>query len=111
MHKSDELSVIKGDSYNLGQSEIGKSIDSYKSYKMRYSTKDRIYIMSDGLENQSGGSDVELFGCQQVTNLLQRIQEQPFNNQQVSIASDFNKWKDQVGVAQEDDLLVIGIEV
>ena len=69
---------------------------------------DRIYMSSDGFQDQFGGEDDKKFMAKRLKSLLLEINDQPVNKQSKIIGETFMTWKGKS--PQTDDVVVVGAE-
>ena len=76
---------------------------------------DTIYMASDGLSDQFGGSgNKPKFGAQQLRALLESIAAKPFDEQNTIIENTMDEWRrhpDGTQEAQIDDQILVGIRI
>jgi serine phosphatase RsbU (regulator of sigma subunit) len=71
------------------------------------SKDDTLYIFSDGLQDQFGGSEGKKFMISRFRNMLNNIQGLPMKDQAKKIEKEISGW--QMDYEQTDDMLLIGI--
>jgi serine phosphatase RsbU (regulator of sigma subunit) len=69
---------------------------------------DRIYMSSDGFQDQFGGEDDKKFMSKRLKTLLEEISDQPMDQQAKIIGERFLTWKGKS--PQTDDVVVVGAE-
>jgi len=69
---------------------------------------DRIYLSSDGFQDQFGGTEDKKFMVKNFRNLLLETSTLPIKEQNKKIKETFISWKDKS--SQTDDVLVLGFE-
>jgi serine phosphatase RsbU (regulator of sigma subunit) len=75
-------------------------------YSIELQKGDRIYMSSDGFQDQFGGEDDKKFMAKRLKTLLEEISDQPMNRQTKTIGERFMTWKGKS--PQTDDVVVIG---
>jgi serine phosphatase RsbU (regulator of sigma subunit) len=104
--KKGELVEIKGNKSPIGS--FAHNLDkNFSEHKIQVSAGDTLYIFSDGLQDQFGGSDGKKFMISRFRNMLQTIQALPMNQQMKHVEDEINEW--QRDYEQTDDMLLIGI--
>ena len=69
---------------------------------------DRIYMCSDGFQDQFGGEEDKKFMSKRLKQLFEDLSEKPMDSQSSLLAAEFDKWKGNR--PQTDDVVVIGAE-
>ncbi len=104
--KKGELVEIKGNKSPIGS--FTHNLDkNFSEHKIKVSKDDTLYIFSDGLQDQFGGSEGKKFMISRFRNMLQSIQPLPMKEQLKRIELEVNEW--QKDYEQTDDMLLIGI--
>ena len=70
---------------------------------------DRIYLSSDGFQDQFGGDEDKRYMAKRLRELLQETSSAKMREQGAKVEEEFEKWKGKQ--EQTDDVLVIGFEV
>jgi len=71
--------------------------------------KTTLYLLSDGFQDQFGGTENRKFMVKKLKNLLFEISEKPMNEQKQLLEKTFDDWKGEQ--KQTDDVLILGIRV
>ncbi len=79
-----------------------------QKYTIELKKGDRIYMSSDGFQDQFGGDDDKKFMAKRLRTLLQEISDQPMNKQAKIVGERFLNWKGKS--PQTDDVVVVGAE-
>lgn len=91
---------------------IGTSLDTGKnpitSQRVELEPGARMYMFSDGFQDQFGGLQGRRFGFGKLKSLLASVQEMRLRDQKTAIQAAFENWKN--GLDQIDDTLLIGFE-
>jgi serine phosphatase RsbU (regulator of sigma subunit) len=94
------------------KSHIGTGLDTTKnplpSHRTELAPGARMYMFSDGFQDQFGGPQGRKFGFSRLKNLLASVQEMKVPDQRGPIQMAFDNWKN--GLEQIDDTLLIGFE-
>ena len=100
------LEKIKGDPFSIGGAQQqGSKI--YTSQKIEYTENLKLYFLTDGYCDQSGGPSNKRFGTKEFEKLLSGIHELSMDEQLQKLEQTFEDWKGQA--KQRDDVLVVGI--
>lgn len=81
----------------------------FTSSTISVSCGDRVYLFSDGFQDQFGGPRGKKFLRKNIKNMIDEISEVPMNEQSSAIGKKLMTWKGQL--SQVDDITVIGIEI
>jgi tetratricopeptide (TPR) repeat protein/serine phosphatase RsbU (regulator of sigma subunit) len=103
-----QLKKIKGDPYSIGGAQQ-KNSKKFTSKIISYTDKSRLYFLTDGYCDQSGGDEKKRFTSRRFEKLLEEIQDLNMNQQQVKLETTFDEWRGST--KQRDDILVVGITV
>ena len=108
--RDNSLSVVKGDYFPVGHDDFVDNV-RFTNHKISIKKGDRIYINSDGYQDQFGGNGVKdkKFLRKKYKNLLLSMSKMPMVEQEKYLRQVFNEWKGKV--EQTDDILIIGIEI
>lgn len=107
------LYVLKGNkaiTLNGNRHAIGRSMtaDNYENSHLGLGAGDRIYLMSDGLNDQFGGPENRKFMQWRFLEFIQSGSKMPIDEQGDALKKIIRQWKgDQ---RQTDDIMLIGIE-
>lgn len=108
---STELITYKSPKHMIGGIDGDEKEVSAKLNKETIQLRDgdKIYLASDGYQDQFGGPDDKKFMSKNFKNLLEEISVKPMSEQKNILESSFRGWKKET--PQTDDVLVIGVEV
>jgi len=101
------LEKIKGDPYSIGGAQQ-KNSKAYSSQKINYKENQKLYFLTDGFCDQSGGTAHKRFGSAKFEKILQEMQELKMEQQKELLEITFEEWKGTAN--QRDDVLVVGIK-
>lgn len=103
MYKSPKLMIggIEGDEKEVSGQLIREEIQLHEG--------DKIYLSSDGFQDQFGGDKDKKFMSKNFKSLIEEICELPMKDQAAKIEHTFHDWKQDI--PQTDDVVVIGIEI
>ena len=102
-----EAKLFKGARYPMGHlnREVNKE---FETKELTVSKGDRLYLYSDGFQDQFGGAGNRKFMGKKLRALLQETSPLPMDAQRKHIIQTFDDWQ---GVqSQTDDVLLLGIE-
>lgn len=102
---STVFEVIKGDKQPVG---LYENESNFTSHLLSCSAGDRIYLFSDGLQDQFGGAKGKKFKAANMKKLFISLQNKPIQSQGEQVKSSFEDWKGDL--EQVDDIVLIGIE-
>jgi serine phosphatase RsbU (regulator of sigma subunit) len=106
MFKKGELIEIKGNKSPIGS--FGHELNKrFSEHKIAMNKGDTLYMFSDGLQDQFGGTDGKKFMIRRFREMLQEIQHLAMPDQGKIIDGEILKW--QQNYEQTDDMLLIGI--
>jgi ligand-binding sensor domain-containing protein/serine phosphatase RsbU (regulator of sigma subunit) len=98
---------IKGNRSSVGgESVIEKYFDDQEYY---LNEGDTIYLFSDGLPDQFGGTDGKKMKIARLKRLIERVSKLPMNEQKETVSKFFFDWKGNYD--QVDDILFMGVKV
>jgi serine phosphatase RsbU (regulator of sigma subunit) len=108
--RNDEFKVIKGDNMPIGI-HLFKDTESkpFTNHKIKMAKDDRMYIFSDGYQDQFGEEEDRKFLRRHFYELLHEIHQNPMPKQKEMLETALAKF--QGNTRQTDDILVIGIRV
>jgi len=106
--------VLDNDSYYIkgNRSSIGGESKSEKFYDdQEYYLKenDKIYLFSDGLSDQFGGSDGRKMKIARLRRIIEQVSDLPMEEQKEAISKFYDEWKGSFD--QVDDIMLIGVKV
>jgi PAS domain S-box-containing protein len=105
----EELEQVKGDKYPIGGVQYaGRS--PFENYELQLTKGDRIFVFSDGLPDQFGGTEIPVkkFGPKRIRDLIIKNKNETMTQNYESFRHDFHGWMGNT--KQLDDVLLIGIE-
>ena len=100
------LETIKGSRFPVGSSHYTEG-KLYTSHLFDYNTGDKIYLFSDGFQDQFGGPIGKKFMRKKFRELIFEINQFSMPKQKEILNEKFSQWKKLE--EQTDDVLVIGI--
>lgn len=81
----------------------------FDSSSITLKPKDKLYLFSDGFQDQFGGIDNKKYGRRKFHDALLSYHKLPMHEQGKLLQNTFNKWK--ANEEQTDDVTIMGIEV
>lgn len=103
-----ELKIIKGDHHAVG-GELYEAEREYTNHHLNLKENDIIYLFTDGIVDQFGGESDKKFMYSRFKELLNKVVDQPLNEQKIKIDESLQKWKGNK--EQTDDILLIGAKI
>ena len=79
--------------------------------KIQLRRGDLLYLFSDGFADQFGGTNHKKFQSKRFKSLLTGIHKRPMAEQGDILFEEIEKWREENGEDQTDDILVIGITI
>ncbi len=110
-HGVNKLDVYKSPRQMVGGME-GNEMEVYSIMKkevVQLDPKDRIFLSSDGFQDQFGGPDDKKFLSRNFNKLLEDSSNQPIEAQFKALATSFSSWSKNS--SQTDDICVLGFEI
>jgi serine phosphatase RsbU (regulator of sigma subunit) len=105
--RGDELFTLEPDKFAIGSFNHGEKLYTNKSFQLEKG--DRIYLFSDGFQDQFGGPKGKKFMKKRFRELIHELQSEPLSHHLSKLESTLNEWQGKE--EQVDDILVIGIEI
>jgi serine phosphatase RsbU (regulator of sigma subunit) len=104
--RKGKLSEIKATRCPVGPYPKEKS---FENHVIPIQGGDRLFLFSDGFQDQSGGPKNAKFKSRPFKQLLAKTSELPPKAQKLNLEQNFDNWK--AGHEQIDDVLIIGLQV
>ncbi len=104
---NSKLEKIKGDPYSIGGAQHQNS-KIFTSKTVNYEKGTKIYLLTDGYCDQSGGNSNKRFSSRQFESLLLEIQNHSMQEHKEKLQQAFEEWMGSS--KQRDDVLVVGIK-
>lgn len=110
-HGSDELTIIKSPRQMVGgiegdEQEVHAQLTKEE---IQLDVKDRIFLSSDGYQDQFGGEFDKKFMSKNFNKLIEESSSKPIFEQQKIIEKTFSEWSKNT--SQTDDVCVLGFEI
>lgn len=107
LYHNDQWIEIRGDRQSIGGDEI-QNKKEFVLHEYQIHEGDMIYMFSDGITDQFGGSEGKKLKRSGFKNWLDSIYRLPMNQQSSILHEKFEQWKS--GGDQIDDVIVLGIK-
>lgn len=108
VRNNESISVIKGSDYPIGGWQIEEN-RSFTATELSYEKGDKIYIGSDGYQDQFGGPEGKKFKSKKLHDLLFSIRNENMSEQKRILFNTFDRWKGFE--PQVDDVCLMGISL
>jgi serine phosphatase RsbU (regulator of sigma subunit)/Tfp pilus assembly protein PilF len=106
--QGEEMSVIEGDRYTIGDMHAEELRFTKHSYHL--ASDSLLYLASDGLQDQFGGEGNKKFSKKGLREMLQRIHNSPsLDTQLQDLEVSLREWQGQQ--KQTDDILIMGVKI
>jgi serine phosphatase RsbU (regulator of sigma subunit) len=99
------LTKLENDRMPVG---AGEKKDDFRLFSLDLKKNDRLYLYTDGFNDQFGGPDGKKFMNKNLTNLILGIHQKPLQEQGEDLFQAFNDWKKEL--SQVDDVCVVGLK-
>ena len=106
--RNQSISITKGNRNPVGSS-LYSAKKEYTSTILSFEEGDKLYLFSDGYQDQFGGPKDKKFMRKQFKSLLCETSTLNMNDQKKALDTEFKRWKG--GQEQTDDVLVIGLQL
>lgn len=80
-----------------------------KSERIQLEKRDKLYLASDGFQDQFGGDEDKKYMTKNFRNLLERTSTEDLNRQKELLEEELKRWKGDY--PQTDDIVIVGFEV
>jgi ligand-binding sensor domain-containing protein/serine phosphatase RsbU (regulator of sigma subunit) len=101
-----KLKEIKADKQPIGKYHNPKP---FTNHSITLEKGDKIYLFSDGFQDQFGGSKSKKFKASRLKELLLELQEKKMNEQCLVLENAFENWRGEL--EQLDDVCIAGVQV
>ncbi|MEM7548941.1 MAG: tetratricopeptide repeat protein [Bacteroidota bacterium] len=102
--KEQEIKIFKGDRHAIGG--IFRLEKSFKVHANKLNTDSVYYLMSDGFQDQFGGTRDKKYSTKRLRSFLLKINHLPLKDQKIELEQEFNTW--QGTQEQIDDVMILG---
>ncbi len=84
---------------------------SFMNNSLSVKTGDILYLCSDGLADQFGGSSHKRYTRKRLSDFLLHISAFPMPEQKDMLYAEYEQWREEKGEDQTDDITVIGLRI
>ena len=105
IHK-DEIDIKKGSFYPVGSNQYNTK-KKYDLHEINYEKETKVYLFSDGFQDQFGGELGKKFMRKRFRELIYDTRVKDMEEQRKILVKEFNEWKKEED--QTDDVIVIGL--
>ena len=102
----NELVIKKGSFFPVGSNQYNTKKE-YELHEINYRKGTRVYLFSDGFQDQFGGELGKKFMKKRFRELIYETRLENIEEQKQILQREFNNWKKEED--QTDDVLVIGL--
>ena len=106
--RDDSMTTTKGSRFSVG-STLYETEKAYPSTILEYQEGDRLYLFSDGFQDQFGGPRNKKYLRKRFRELLCATGDGGMAAQRATLEAEFKAWRG--GEEQTDDVLVIGLQL
>lgn len=103
---ANDFEIIKADKQPIG---VTFDPSDFTSHNIQLNIGDRIYVFTDGYQDQFGGEKGKKFKAAQLKQILVEHKNTNIYEQEKILLSVFNRWKGKL--EQIDDVCIIGLEL
>ncbi len=104
--KNQKLECIKATRRPIGEQQFRHKRTAFENFSLGIEKGMRIYLTSDGYQDQFGGTENKKFLRKNFENLI--ASESIISNQEQELIANLEEWKGEQ--SQTDDIMVVGIE-
>ena len=105
-----ELHKCKGSLFSIGHENYAVPI-TFQQHTIQVLPPTRVYLYSDGFQDQFGGEHKKRLGSKRFARLLEDTQHLSLPEQGQKLTQFFHQWRNDGLDAQMDDVLVLGVEI
>ena len=102
----DEIDIKKGSFFPVGSNQYNTK-KQYDLHEINYEKETKVYLFSDGFQDQFGGEQGKKFMRKRFRELIYGTRVKNMQEQRKILVEEFNEWKKEED--QTDDVLVIGL--
>lgn len=107
--ENGEYIEIKGDRQAIGGVQGRKERSPFTVHTIEVEKGDKVFLFSDGFQDQFGGEDNKKYGIKRLRNFLKEHHQLPLQKMSQLMEKEWNSWKGDT--AQTDDVLLMGVQV
>jgi len=109
INRNGKLERVKGDRHSIGGTKLNGSPLHFSMQEYALEPGDKIYLFSDGFQDQFGGMDGKKLKIKGAVDLIKSIMDRPMDEQSDLLRNKFRSWMN--GFEQVDDVLFIALQV
>ena len=102
----NEIEIKKGSFFPIGSNQYNTK-KQYELHELNYKKGTKIYLFSDGFQDQFGGEKGKKFMKKRFRELIYETRIESMQEQKKILINEFNAWKKEED--QTDDVIVIGL--
>ena len=102
----DEIDIKKGSFFPIGSNQYNTK-KQYDLHEINYEKETKVYLFSDGFQDQFGGELGKKFMRKRFRELIYDTRVKNMEDQRKILIKEFNEWKKEED--QTDDVIVIGL--
>lgn len=107
--RQNELEILEGEMASIGGFFSMMRTPDYTQHTISFQSGDRVYLYSDGIQDQFGGEHSKKFTLTRLKNKIAEIQNIPMSEQAALIDKEITSWMGRE--EQLDDIVCIGIQL
>ncbi|MFK7900103.1 MAG: SpoIIE family protein phosphatase [Cyclobacteriaceae bacterium] len=107
--KDKELYRVRGAKYEIGDIASNNLTEKYQSIDLDLKQGDKLYLFTDGYQDQFGGDNKKKLGLKKMCDLIFSSQDESMAQQKAILENFYNEWKGKNH--QIDDIQLIGITI
>jgi serine phosphatase RsbU (regulator of sigma subunit) len=106
MIRENKLMEFKADKQPVG---VHSSMKPFTTHRIPLMQHDKIYLLTDGFQDQFGGENGKKFKASQLKEIILQMTDLDMNEQKEKLEIAFENWKK--GIEQVDDVCLIGVRI
>lgn len=107
IYSEDTFTMFKGDNKHIGD-HPPKDFQTYSTHYTRLTSDDYLYLFTDGVQDQFGGTNDKKFTFRRVLTMLENNVDSPLPDQRKIIEKKLNNW---IGKSEQtDDITLMAIK-
>ena len=104
--REKNLVEYKADKQPVG---VHTAMKAFTSHQVNLVPGDKLYLMTDGFQDQFGGENGKKFKAAQLKEIILHAQNESMDQQKLMLENTFENWRK--GIEQVDDVCIIGVGV